>query len=259
MLITIFGNGMLGSCLHDLPYSIQYITRKDFDVTTKDWSQFQNIQGKVVINCIGLIPQKSQDIRLHFLINTIFPHALSSYCQQKKIHFIHISTDCVFDGKRGCYCEDCYPTPDTLYGISKLLGEPFYGTILRLSVIGYERHRKNLLEWALQQRVIYGYTNHYWNGITTLTFRNIIHCILKHNLFWNGAIHIHSPNYITKYQLCVLLAYFYQTHTIVLPHEHEIYTNRILSSLFKFFHIPPIEKQLHDLSQIKRTIRNIPT
>jgi len=36
---------------------------------------------------------------------------------------VYISTDAVFDGSRGNYCEDDLPSPVNSYGVSKLLGE----------------------------------------------------------------------------------------------------------------------------------------
>ena len=59
------------------------------------------------------------------------------------INLIFISSDYVFDGKKGEYTTDDYPNPDTIYGKSKLEAEnyissnsPFYNIIRVGSVIG---------------------------------------------------------------------------------------------------------------------------
>jgi dTDP-4-dehydrorhamnose reductase len=40
-------------------------------------------------------------------------------------YLIHISTDYVFDGKKGLYKEEDLPNPINYYGLTKLLGETY--------------------------------------------------------------------------------------------------------------------------------------
>ena len=56
-----------------------------------------------LVNCIGVTKfNNSYHIKNQTkYINTIFPRKLAKFCFQKKIYFIHISTDCVFSGKKG--------------------------------------------------------------------------------------------------------------------------------------------------------------
>ena len=57
-------------------------------------------------------------------LNAVLPGQLASACLDRNIHFLHISTDAVFDGtKEGIYTEDDAPNPLGVYAQTKLDGE----------------------------------------------------------------------------------------------------------------------------------------
>lgn len=61
---------------------------------------------------------------LAFAINATGPRALARLCAARDIGFVHMSTDCVFDGtKDGAYNEIDTPNPLSVYGHSKFAGE----------------------------------------------------------------------------------------------------------------------------------------
>jgi dTDP-4-dehydrorhamnose reductase len=69
---------------------------------------FASIQPDLVINCIGLIKQMghlARDPLFSISLNAMLPHRISMVCRTAKIRMIHISTDCVFNGKKGNYHE----------------------------------------------------------------------------------------------------------------------------------------------------------
>lgn len=126
-----------------------------------------------VVNAIGLIPQKSPTESQLFLLNTILPlHLLQEMQVEQRL--IHVSTDCVFAGRRGNYAAGDPKDAETVYGLSKSLGEQVSldsrALVMRVSLIGPDLGAgAGLFGWfQKQQERVKGYTNHHWNGITTL-------------------------------------------------------------------------------------------
>jgi len=78
---------------------------------------------------------KCLSVNSHSILN------FTSYCRDYNPHFIHISTDFVFDGKQGDYREDDICNPINYYGFSKLESEKiisqnkFRSTIIRTSLV----------------------------------------------------------------------------------------------------------------------------
>lgn len=126
-----------------------------------------------VVNAIGSIPQKTPDDAQYFLLNTLLPlHLLLEMQADQRL--IHPSTDCVFTGREGGYASVDRKDCEDVYGLSKALGDQVSldGRVLvmRASVIGPDLGAGvGLLGWFLKQRgTVKGYTNRFWNGITTL-------------------------------------------------------------------------------------------
>lgn len=157
-----------------------------------------------VINAIGItIPFAMKDIAQTMFINGALPHVLASVLGEK---LIHITTDCAFNGIEGYpYHENSHRTPTDIYGMSKAIGEPTNALTLRTSIIGRELDGKTgLLEWFLQQegKTIKGYSNHYWNGVTTKEFANICDRIMGNREAFpkTGIYHVFS-NPVSKYEM----------------------------------------------------------
>jgi dTDP-4-dehydrorhamnose reductase len=173
-------------------------------------SYVQQCAGTVdwVINACGVtIPFAGKDTNVTLMVNGIFPHMLAHVYGNR---LIHISTDCVYDGKsETSYDEKSPRSPLDIYGMSKSIGEPEECLTLRTSIIGRELHGfTGLLEWFLRQKgqTIQGYTGHSWNGITTKQFAKICRQIMTRPSLQSalGVRHIFSTS-VTKYEM--LLAF----------------------------------------------------
>lgn len=211
-----------------------------------------------VVNCIGIVKQRSDaNESIPCLeINSILPHRLALLCSAVNTRLIHLSTDCVFSGKKGRYKEDDSPDPVDLYGWSKLLGEiKKNGCItLRTSMIGPELYRKNgLLEWFLAQNArIKGYKKALFSGFTTIELSRIIEKIVTDYPNAHGVYHV-SAEPITKYDLLEMIRERLGLSVIIVE-DVEVAIDRSLdSSRFReeFNYQPPTwEEMLDELCDI---------
>jgi dTDP-4-dehydrorhamnose reductase len=202
----------------------------------------------IIINCAGTIPQKSNntEYKKFIRVNSIFPHKLNEYSQKYNLKLIHITTDCVFDGKIGNYLLSDLHSATDIYGISKSQGEPEEATIIRTSIIGEENYgKKSLIEWIKSNKngKINGFINHYWNGITCLTLAQIIKKIIDEKMYWKGVRHIFSPNTITKYELCNYINEIYNLDINIEKYDDSISKKMTLSGEI-YFPIEDIYEQI---------------
>jgi len=192
----------------------------------------------IVINCIGIIKQlkEAYDPVLLISVNSLFPHLLAKKCQEINSKLIHISTDCVFSGKKGQYCETDVSDAEDLYGRTKYLGEVTGAGCLtiRTSFIGPElRGKKSLLEWFLSQKdQVKGYKRAIFSGLTTYTFMEILRKIVAKYPNLSGTYHIAS-NPINKCELLMRLKDVYQKDIDIIPDETIIIDRSLNSSKFK--------------------------
>lgn len=159
-----------------------------------------------VINCAGIIKPvigkiPNEDV---FLVNSIFPRILADICESLDKKLIHITTDCVFTGSKGQpYDETDVHDVFDFYGLSKSFGEPTNCMVIRTSIIGEELHNNySLIEWAKSQKnkEVNGFTNHLWNGITTLEFAKVCYTIITQNMYEKIVRHVFSTD-VTKAEM----------------------------------------------------------
>ena len=89
---------------------------------------FENQKINLVVNSAAYsdVDGCERDPEQAFRANTVIPKNLAMICSEKKIPWIHISTDYVFDGKkRSPYAETDPTGPVNIYGMTKWAGE-FY-------------------------------------------------------------------------------------------------------------------------------------
>ncbi len=167
------------------------------------------VRPEIVINCIGIIKQseQAQHPLISIEINALWPHRLAAVCKACGARLIHISTDCVFSGRKGGYIESDTSDAEDLYGRSKFLGEVDYpnAITLRTSIIGRElKTRFGLMEWFMSQKgAIKGFTKALYTGFTTDELSRIILDVVAPRTDLRGLWHVSSEP-ISKYDLLLI-------------------------------------------------------
>lgn len=205
------------------------------------------------INCIGVIkPFMSKDIIGSRLINSVFPHQLSESCLKNNVKLLHITTDCVFSGRDGKYNEDSFHDALDDYGKSKSLGEPKNTMTIRTSIIGEEIHNKvSLIEWVKSQKgkTVNGFTNHYWNGITTNQYAVLCNKIINDNLYKPGIFHVHSGD-VSKYEMLKIINNKYDLNLTINQFEDRNSIDRTLRTKFTLnekLNVPSVEDMINTI------------
>lgn len=178
---------------------------------------FKGLDVEYVFNATGLIKQKINendraDLEAADLINNLFVKKLNTFSVETGIKVIQIGTDCVYSGETGNYSEVEPMNPSDTYSTTKYFGEiasPDAMT-LRCSIVGKERVNSiSLMSWLLSQpprSKLNGFTNHFWNGLTTLHFSEIVAGIIKSEKFENGVMHLVPKDVVSKYELLKIIA-----------------------------------------------------
>ncbi len=262
-VLVIGANGMLGYALTKFLLrkgnNVKGLTRKEFDIAKESMFVFESYLDSVniVINCAGVIKPRIKDMAIEDVINvnSIFPRNLVKVCNNNNILCFHITTDCVYSGKKGNYNENDYFDATDIYGMTKNSGDIKDCMTLRTSIIGEEKgQNRSLLEWVLSQKgkEVNGFTNHYWNGITTVYLAEIIEKIFNNNLYQKGIFHIFSKKSVSKYELLKIINDVYNLNIKIRPFEADTKIDRTLDSIFNLSRNlvkKSISKQIKDMKE----------
>lgn len=192
----------------------------------------------VVVNCVGVVKQLSDadDPLVAVPINSLLPHRLARACGDIGARLVHISTDCVFSGRKGGYLEADFADADDLYGRSKYLGEVDYphAITLRTSIIGHELDgARSLIGWFLAQSgTVKGYTRAVFSGLPTVELARVIRDFVVPNAELCGLYHV-SAAPIAKYDLLRLVAAAYGKETMIVPDDSLVIDRSLDSSRFR--------------------------
>jgi len=195
---------------------------------------FNKIKPEIVINCIGLVKQlaDANDPLKALPINSLLPHRLANLCKLSNSRLIHISTDCVFSGKKGNYKESDFPDCYDLYGRSKLLGEVDYphAITLRTSIIGHElAGNRSLINWFLSaEGSVKGFEKAIYSGFPTVELARIVQDFVLPNKELHGLYHVASKP-INKLELLKLVAEIYNKEIDIIP-SSELVIDRSLDA-----------------------------
>lgn len=171
-------------------------------------------EGKfdTVINCIGVLNQFAENNHeLAAFLNSYFPHFLAKATEGTDIQVIHMTTDCVFSGKKGSYTEHDLRDGESFYDRSKALGEldDYKNLSLRNSIVGADINPKGigLLNWFMnntrgEHPVVNGYTKAMWTGQCTFQLAKTMEAAAKDRV--HGLINAVPYTDISKYELLKL-------------------------------------------------------
>ena len=166
-----------------------------------------------IINCIASL-QKSKNLKMIWEIlkvNSLFPWTITCVARKRSIFLIHFSTNAVFNGHKGSYRESSWRIPSSLYGLSKLLGEPQAKNVfvLRTSFIGVGRRDSSLvsrIQSAPEYSSMIGFDNHYWNGVSSGILAKLCAGLVRNSFKKAGVSHFHASDTVSKYDLMIKLA-----------------------------------------------------
>lgn len=189
MRVCVLGHrGMLGHtlCRYLAEAGHEVLTLKDrFDGKAEAFvNRINDLGVQWCVNCIGLRQSPQTSPTLLDAVN----HRLPAACSQNLLPncgLIHASSDAVFSPLSGQCLWNKPPNAADAYGTSKRLAEESLQRendfIIRCSIIGPEQKtQRGLLSWlSAQTGKVSGYTNHLWNGLTSLEWAKCCDSILR--------------------------------------------------------------------------------
>lgn len=194
--------------------------------------KISDLKPDIVINCVGILLKGSkEDAKNAIYINSYLPHFLSTVVSTYGGKLIHLSTDCVFSGKKGGYIESDFRDADDVYGRSKSLGEinNENDLTIRTSIIGPELKQKGegLFNWiTCQSGKVDGFTSVFWSGITTYELAKFIDFSIKNNL--TGLVNATNNTKISKFDLLLSIIEVYQLKDIELIPDSKKFVDKSL-------------------------------
>lgn len=222
--------------LFDRERTVEGVDVFDFETVTR---AFATARPDVVINAIGVIKQlpTAKDPIVALTINSLFPHRLAALCRDANARLITLSTDCVFNGRKGMYTEDNVADAEDLYGRTKYLGEATGENCLtlRTSIIGRELgSAHSLVEWFLSNRggKVKGFANAIYSGFPTVIMAEIIADLIERHPKLSGLYHVSSEP-INKYELLRLMLDAYRAEIEIEPDADFRIDRSLDSKLFR--------------------------
>lgn len=222
--ILIIGKGFLGGYIFDQSslMGLSSVTTNhdavNFDI--RDINLVEKVisyhKPDFIVNCAALtnIDQIEANPTEAYQVNGDGAKNVAMVANKEKIKLIHVSTDSVFDGRKGMYSENDLPSPINEYAKSKKIGEDHVKeiceryVIVRTNFYGYNKQGKHLFNWILTSlknaRPITGFYDVFFNP---LEVENLSMMIIELGLNqYDGVIHLASDEIMNKYQYALKIA-----------------------------------------------------
>lgn len=208
-----------------------------------------------VINCIGILNQVAEEHKADAVfLNAYLPHFLAEATSVLDTQIIHMSTDCVFSGKRGGYTEYDLRDGTTFYDRTKALGEleDSKNLTLRNSIVGPDTNANGigLFNWFMQQEgPINGYVDAVWTGQTTLQLAKTMEQAAKERV--SGLINAIPADSISKYDLLMLFNKYFRSGAVRINPDMVFAVDKSLKrTRFDFsYEIPDYERMIYELHE----------
>lgn len=205
MRVLVFGaDGMLGTALASHLEEVGMEVRRaslsrGVDITRPGDVARSFFHVDVAINCAGIVKSEcsNHDPQRVTTVNASAPHTMANVARKFGARLVHVSTDCVFSGRRGNYCESDPTDAEDLYGQTKAAGEIVNRLdclTIRTSFIGRDpRRQRGLLEWLRQSSaVVPGYTRALWSGLSAPELARAIALAIR-TPDLSGLYHVSGP------------------------------------------------------------------
>ena len=259
-VVALFGSdGMAGTAIDHVMqksgFDVRRLNRSRFDIEKAPVTSLSIDGIDLVVNAAGVINRHLENRNSDVLmsrVNTEFPNELAAVCASRGTPLIHLSTDCVFDGKKGLYVEDDAPVAKDLYGASKAQGEPETAVVLRTSIVGPEaKNFYSLLCWFLSQSdECMGYVDQMWNGITTIQLGEVIVSLVRQALLDPGIHHVYADD-LTKCELLDMFKVKFGKDIRIIPTEsgnrRDMRLRTVNPAFLSAVNIAPTERQIEAL------------
>ena len=274
--VLILGNkGMLGHVIFQQlsaklfveKYDVFGINRADDNSYNKsykldalnlnDLKEFiKNKEPQYIINCIGTLVEHSNNNPIVAIqTNSLLPHFLDDISNEFNFKLIHISTDCVFNGRKGKYIESDIKNETNYYGLTKSLGEinNSKNLTIRTSIIGPEIKLKpiGLFNWIMSQKgkAVSGYSNVIWGGLTTIELSKFIIWTLDKEL--SGIVHATNSISISKFDLIKLIDEIFNLNISINKFEDHKNDKSLLNTKINTYDFP---SYVHMIKEMKSWI-----
>lgn len=204
-----------------------------------------------VINCVGILNQYAEaDKSRAVYLNAFLPHYLADITSESTTKIVHLSTDCVFSGRKGSYKEDDLRDGNTFYDRSKALGEleDNKNITIRTSIVGPDRNEQGigLLNWFMKQNTkVKGYARAFWTGQTTLQLAKTIEMISLDQI--TGLCNIVPEVCISKYELLQLFNKYLRDNLLDIEADNIINIDKSLIQTHTHIPVPSYEKMVQEL------------
>jgi dTDP-4-dehydrorhamnose reductase len=241
-------------------HSVKGTSRSDSEDYTLDATKnitdisvfIDDFKPEVIINCIGILNKVAEENKpLAVMANSYLPHYADEVCRSKGVKFIHVSTDCVFDGKQGGYTEESFRTATDFYGRSKGLGEVNNDSnlTLRTSIVGPDKNQNGigLFQWFMnQQGETNGFDKVIWTGVTTIELAKCMEKAIDNNL--TGLRHVVNNEQIDKFSLISLFKKHFNKN-IVINRKSDYVSNKSLKRTTDFdFEVPSYDQMVKEMA-----------